>query len=326
MSGERLLIHVGVPKSATTSLQFGAFPNHPDIRYLGKPFYDEGFGYEGSVAAAEFTDSLWKQDELEFDYDLARRRFEKGIRPRLGDGRLAVLSEEGLTQASAADRVLTARRLAELCRGVECSVLVTIREQRRALFSGHQWIYSRRLTELGFEDWVRWCRSYSSYHGCFNDFPLRQYRYAGLARTYADLFGRDRVKVLPMELLAKRPTEFYAALEKFAGIRSHWSAEGKPPAARENRSPGRLGIRYQRAIKRLRALGARLEGKAAAPSEALEMEGIHGRVMRLLETVDSPMEPMSAEMADWLADYYREDNRALREFLDFDPSDYGYAG
>lgn len=325
MSRPRLLVHVGVPKSGTTSLQFGAFPSHPDIRYLGKPFYDEGFGYEGSLATAELIDSLWKHDELEFDPALARQRFDRGIRPRLGGETLAVLSEEGLSQASAADRCLTAQRLAALCQGVECSILITVREQKRALFSGHQWIYTRRLTSLGFADWIEWCRSYSSYYGCFNDFPLRQYRYARLVETYVEWFGRDRVLVLPMEMLAQEPATFYSRLEDFAGIRRFWATPACPPMPVENRSPGRLGIRYQRLVKGLRHLGLRLRGEPVVPSEALEEVGIHDGVMRLLARIDTPMRPMSAETATWLDDYYRTDNARLAALTGLDLARYGYA-
>lgn len=324
MGKQRLLVHIGVPKSATTSLQFGAFPNHPDIRYLGKPFYDEQLGYEGSLATAELTDSLWKQDELEFDHVLAHRRFEVGIQPRLGDNWLAVLSEEGLTQASAADRTLTAQRLIELCKDVECTILITVREQKNALFSGYQWIYARRLTSLGFDDWIRYCRSYSSYYGCHNDFPLRQYRYVRLVEAYIELFGREQVLVLPMEMLAKEPKRFFSRLEDFARIRRHWGAVGTPPLAIENRTPGWLGIRYQRTVKGMRHLYARLHGVPMVPSEALEEVGIHGTVMHMIERIDSPMQPMSAETAAWLDDYYRADNAALGRHTGMDLQEYDY--
>ena len=324
MNRPRLLVHVGVPKAATTSLQFGAFPAHPDIRYLGKPFYDERFGYEGSLATAELTDSLWKQDELEFDYALARQRFDAGIRPRLSDDKLAVLSEEGLSQASAADRSLTAKRLAEICKGIDCYILITVREQKNALFSGHQWIYTRRLTSLGFEDWIRWCRSYSTYYGRHNDFPLRQYRYARLVETYIELFGKERVLVLPMEMLDKESAQFFARLEEFAGIRRYWSMPEYPAMAVENRSPGRLGIRYQRTAKGARHLYAQLRGAPMTPSEGLEETGIHGRIMRMIGRIDSPMRPMSAETTAWLDNYYRADNAAVSRITRLKLSEYEY--
>jgi hypothetical protein len=324
MSRPRLLVHIGVPKSATTSLQFGTFPSHPDIRYLGKPFYDEGFGYEGSLATAELSDSLWKQDELEFDPALARQRFDRGIRPRLGGETLAVLSEEGLSHAGATDRFLIARRLSELCKDVECSILLTVREQKSALFSLQQWYFARRLVSSSFEAWISWCRSYSSYYGRHNDFPLREYRYARLVETYAGLFGRERVLVLPMEMLAREPAAFFARLEDFAGIRRFWGTPDCPPMPVENRSPGRLGIRYQRLVKGMRHLGERLRGAPGMPSEALEEAGIHGGVMRLLARIDTPMRPMSAETAAWLDDYYRADNARLAALAGLDLAHYGY--
>lgn len=324
MARLRLLVHIGVPKSATTSLQFGAFPNHPDIRYLGKPFYDEAFGYEGSLATAELSDSLWKQDEIEFDPVLARQRFERGIRPRLEEGRLAVLSEEGLSHAGAADRVLIARRLAELSKDADCSILLTVREQKRALFSLHHWYLARRFVSRDFEGWLRWCRSYSSYNGRHNDFPLRAYRYAGLIETYIELFGRERVLVLPMEMLAREPAAFYSRLEDFAGIRRFWGTPACPPMAVENRSPGRLGIRYQRTVKGLQSIRARLLGKDFALSEALEGKGWHGKVMRVLQRIDAPMPPMSAATAVWLDEYYRADNAETCALTGLDLPKYGY--
>lgn len=324
MNKQRLMIHIGVPKSATTSLQFGAFSQHPDIRYLGKPFYDEQFGYEGSLATAKLIDSLWKQDELEFDHDLARQRFDRGIRPRLEVDKLAVLSEEALSQASAADRSLTAQRLAELCQNIECSVLITVREQKRALFSGHQWIYARRLTSLVFDDWIKWCSSYSSYYGCNNDFPLRQYNYTNLVKVYIELFGKERVLVLPMEMLAQKPSKFFLRLEDFADISHYWNTPKYSDMRIENRSPGRLGIRYQRAIKGMQQLSAHLRGKPMTLSEAIEDTAIHGHIMRQISRVDSPMPPMSNETAAWIDNYYRADNEAFSDLTGLDLSDYGY--
>jgi hypothetical protein len=324
MSKQRLLVHIGVPKSATTSLQFGAFPSHPGIRYLGKPFYDEQFGYEGSLATAELSNSLWKQDELAFDYALARQRFEIGIRPRLNDNWLAVLSEEGLSQASAADRLLTARRLKEICNDIDCAILMTVREQKSALFSGHQWNYARRLTSLGIDNWIRYCRSYNSYYGCYNDYPLRQYRYARLVETYSEIFGRERIMVLPIEMLAKEPRRFFSRLEDFAGVGRYWSAAGAPRFPVMNRSPGRLGIMYQRTVKGMRHFCTRLRGESVLPSEALEETGINGTLMHLIEHIDFAMPPMSAETAAWLDDYYRADNAAMKGITGMDLQGYGY--
>ncbi|MDF1689639.1 MAG: hypothetical protein P1U35_08520 [Cycloclasticus sp.] len=324
MNKQRLMIHIGVPKSATTSLQFGAFSQHPAICYLGKPFYDEQFGYEGSLATAELIDSLWKQDSLEFDDDLARQRFGAGIRPRLAADKLAVLSEEGLSHAGATDRGLIAERLAELCKDVDCCILLTVREQKQALFSMHQWYYVRIMLSHKFEDWIHWCRSYSTYYGRQNDFPLREYSYTKLVETYIELFGKERVLVLPMEMLAKKPVEFFSRLEDFAGISHYWSTPEYSGMMIENRSPGRLGIRYQRMIKGARQLYAHLRGESVTLSEAIEDTGIHGHIMSLISRVDSPMPPMSVETAAWIDDYYRADNEALRDLTGLDLSDYGY--
>jgi hypothetical protein len=314
MTIPRLLVHIGVPKTATTSLQFGFFPNHPDIRYLGKPFYDESFGYEGSVESAKLMDSLWKEDSLQYDPDLAKARFSAGVAPRLSTDRIAVVSEEGLSQASAADRAVTARRLRALTHDLDCRILITIREQKKALYSGYQWIFARRMTSRSFANWLDWCQSYSSYYGCLNDFPLRQYLYAPLVEVYRQAFGADNVLVLPMELLNEPDNRFVREIEAFCGISAMDRDGAGPLMPAENRSPGQLGIRYQRLAKGIFMLKNYISGhRADSVSEAMLDGGLHGRVMRQIARIDRPMPPMSAALSQRLADYYRDDNRRLLE-------------
>jgi hypothetical protein len=313
------LIHVGLPKTATTSLQFGAFPCHPDIRYLGKPYYDPSIEYSGSLATAELLDSLWKHDEIEFNPELAQLRFDIGIRPRLSETLLAVLSEEGLACASAADRSLTARRLSELCKELDCSILITVREHKRALFSLHQWYFTRRFTSLNFDDWILWCRSYSSYFGRCNDFPLRQYCYSQLVDTYINIFGREKVLVLPMEILSTDQNRFYSMLEDFAGIRRFWGGQVLPV---ENRSPGRIGIHYQRLTKLIKFTYEQIRYGSSTYSEALETGFPHDVVMSLISKIDMPPRAMSKKTADWLDEYYKEDISRLKSSVGLDMGVY----
>lgn len=324
MSKPHLLIHIGVPKSATTSLQLGAFPAHPEIRYIGKPFYDPQVSYEASIATAKLCDSLWKTDDLEFDPALAQKRFELGVQSRLG-ARLAVLSEEGLSAASATDRHLTAQRLAALCKGVECKILITIREQKRALLSLNNWYYARRLTSLQFNRWIEWCGTYSSYNGCVNNFPLRQYQYARLYEVYTNLFGAESVLVLPTELLSADPGTFYSKLEDFAGLGRFWSTSSCPQLPVANQSPGRLGIAYQRFIKRIKYNRDLLQRRGASYPEHLDETGIHGCAMKLLTYVDFPMPAMSSKTATNLNEYYKKDNARLAANIKMPLKQYGYS-
>ena len=325
MTTPRLLVHIGVPKTATTSLQFGFFPKHPDIRYLGKPFYDESFGYDGSFETAKLLDSIWKEDSLQYDPGLAKERFSAGVVPRLSNDRVAVISEEGLSQASAADRVVTAKRLRALTRHLDCRILITIREQKRALYSGYQWIYARRMTSRSFTNWLDWCQSYSSYYGCLNDFPLRQYLYAQLVAVYQHEFGEDNVLVLPMELLKEPDNRFIREIESFCDISAMDWGGTAPLVPEENRSPGRLGTRYQRLIKGMIAFMNYLCGRRNAPvSEALLEGGFHGWAMKQIAHIDRSMPPMSLTVSQRLSDYYRGDNRRLVELTGLRLQHLGY--
>jgi hypothetical protein len=154
---------------------------------------------------------------------------------------------------------------------------------------------------------------------------LREYFYSPLVKTYVDFFGAEQVLVLPMELLASEPGEFFATLEKFAGVREFWRVDNDKKPVVENRSPGRLGIQYQRTIKGIKHLYRHIGRGTAMPSEALEAGPVHDRIMRLIERIDRPMRPMSASTASWLDDYYRDDNSTLMELTGLDLSEYEYA-
>jgi hypothetical protein len=320
----RLLCHVGVPKSATTSLQLGAFPIHPDIRYGGKPYYDATFGYEGSLATAQLIDSFWKQDELDFDYEVAHRRFEKGMLPRLSSDKLMVISEEGLSQARFTDRSLVAKRMASIFEGLDVKILITIREQKSALFSLYQWYHTRLMITDGLDEWLRNCHTYSTYRGSPIDFPLREYQFSRLLKLYTYYFGENNVLVLPMEMLFRTPQLFYGRLEEFAGIRKFWGKQECPEFPRENQSPGRLGIQYQRFFKRLEFAWNIRRGKEPVLSEALLTDPIHHKFMKWIAHIDHPLKPMSRASAAWLDDFYREDNRNLERLTGLDLTSLGY--
>jgi hypothetical protein len=321
----RLLCHIGVPKSATTSMQFGAFPTHPDIRFIGKPFYDADFGYDGSWIAAQLIDSFWKQDELDFDYKYAVLRFEKGILPRMSQNKLTVISEEGLTQARTTDRSLVAKRMSAVFEPLDVKILITIREQKSALFSLYTWYFTRRMISGSFDQWLRNCRRYSTYYGSRLDFMVREYQYARLLELYGLYFGIENVLVLPIEMLARTPEQFYRKVEDFSGIRHFWSTTACPEFPKENRSPGKIGISYQRLIKGLQYAWDEYKGKEPVLSEALLQQPVHLKAMKWISRFDFSLRPMSKNSAAWIDDFYREDNLRLSNLTGLDLKGFGYS-
>jgi hypothetical protein len=132
------------------------------------------------------------------------------------------------------------------------------------------------------------------------------------------------VLVLPTELLSADPITFYAKLEDFAGLGRFWSTSSCPHQPVANRSPGRLGIAYQRFIKRIKHDRDLLLRRGASYPENLAETGIHGCAMKLLTHVDFPMPAMSSKTATNLNEYYKKDNARLAANIKISLKEYGY--
>jgi len=326
---DRVLLHVGVPKTGTTTLQFHVLPRLHGVTYLGKPYDRPDATIEANDAIDRLVRSVWTTTVAEYDHRAAAELLRRGLDGRAGvlEGGTVVLSEEALTQASGGDRLEKARRLRRLLG--RCRVLVTIREQRAALVSGHRWLLARRLVDVGFDRWIADCRAYSHVLGRPDDFPLRQYRYDEVIDGYRRLFGRERVTVLPIELARTDPAAFAAPLARALDLDPGPVERAIADAPAANVSPGRLGIRYQRFARRVRlARGRRATGdpRWEDPLALGELvHGRHGRVMSMLARVDRPpTRPRTATSAE-LASYFAPSNRRTIERTGWPLETLGYA-
>lgn len=172
----RVYCHIGLPKTATTSLQLDYFPYVDNSRfdYLGvkQP--------RGSYANDSLYESIIKAvntgDELELVNQRLKARLEKG-------GKSILISEEMFTVAS---RETTWQnklcRLRSVLEGTDYRVLATVREPVSAMFSFYVELYHRFSSEKdGFLELAR----------SNNDFLI--YRYEELVRLMVDVFGESNI-------------------------------------------------------------------------------------------------------------------------------------
>jgi hypothetical protein len=206
----KFFIHVGYPKTATTTLQKKLFSRHPGICYLGKPL-------TGKLLDIEYQ--ILNLDSIQFARTLPdlREMFLALIR-QCPDDRNALLSHEGFLRAtrySGHDIGRTAERIKQvfsdpLAGSLEVHVLITIRKQVDIIPSYFFDSVSRSPRQ--FQQFL----SSSLQQPQYGYFPSLFYDM--VIGYYSTLFGKDRVTVMPFEAFITRREDFLKTLAGYLEI------------------------------------------------------------------------------------------------------------
>lgn len=189
-------------KSATTSLQRLVFARHPEITYLGLPAADPDA--KESIREICRADSLWYDGE----------RVRRSLMSRLHGGEQAVLlSYENFTLYESKDKGLVAARLFELL--PDARIFFTIRRQQDVLSAWYLQKAQKHLRYAHFIEFDQWWEMIS-------DLPHRSIlddlRYHEIIARYAELFGRERVRVFLHEDLVADRGAFCRDVAGFLGV------------------------------------------------------------------------------------------------------------
>ncbi len=331
----RLVIHIGVARSATTMLQHEIFARHSGVYYLGKPFCpgnrDTAAG--NSRLPAGVVRAVWAQDSLDYEASVLKRRLDEAYDSSACDGRVALLSEEGLSGGSVADRRLVAERLRELFG--PCNILITARNQATCVPSLYAHYLRKGLVrDRPFETWLENVLNPTNIDHVLQGWMVRQFRYFQLYRLYREVFADGAVKVLLYEQLADEPAAFSRELQAFCGIDADETLRLVAEARRLNRTPSAAASRFgggyrdvKRAYGRIRTrFFPRLSLRRHVPQAAVVLERTRSFITDRLDhaaparRADAP----SAEAQALLAVYYGKDNRELAQTCDLPLADYGY--
>jgi len=198
-----IVIHPGMVKSATTSLQEQVYARHPGIAFLGLP--------APNPAAKAAIRQICRADSIAYD-EAAVAAALQPLAAAAGD-RTAVLSYENFALYESKDKGLVADRLQRLF--PEARILLTIRRQQDLLAAWYlqkMQKYLRKGHFLTFEDW------YAMKADLPNRSILDDLRYDRIVAAYAERFGRERVSVLLFESLRQDPAAFAAALGEILAV------------------------------------------------------------------------------------------------------------
>jgi hypothetical protein len=316
----RPIVHVGLPKTGTTTLQSHLFPHHPEVEYLGKFIGREPELYPPGVA--RLVRILRKGDE-----DAARsapaRELLAPLRQRArASGRVLVLSDEGMISSGPRHRQAVARSVSALLG--PCRIMVVLRNPVELAES----LYLQKMVwpqgpVPGAIGSVRW-RSIDSWLDEQRQRPgggvLSNLDYSSAIRDLEGLFGRESIGLFLLEQLRDDSKSYYEALLQFLGVDV---AKGLELVARK-----RENVRLtQRQFDALR-------DRCKSPIDGLVLRhgpaSLRAKIMASVREHDpnddsgAARAPMSAGQAARIADDSREGNRRLSEAYGLPLERYGY--
>ncbi|MEL7274765.1 MAG: hypothetical protein AAGK33_15175 [Pseudomonadota bacterium] len=206
-------VHIGFPKSASTSLQNFYFPKHEQIYHMGNGYEGRGNAYvDEDVEMVCEVDIRYKRECL-WDPQLSAERLAPHFQYAVDEGYKAVgISSEFFCfpLSNEVDTAEKARRLKHVL-GDGAKVVIIIREQysllkslyKEMLKGGYPGTY-RKFLEYTLLYQVRsWC-----YDFCFDI----------LYDHYADLFGEENVCMIPFEILKQDNSIFLGRISDALGI------------------------------------------------------------------------------------------------------------
>jgi hypothetical protein len=248
MSG--VVLHIGLPKTGTTTLQKSVFPALPGVAYAGKRIPGYGFA---TRALGEAIGATISADSLLADPAAALADALAEMRAQCGHSTL-VVSTESLAHPSARDLGLVADRLARAA--PDARILVTLRAQQELVLSWYrshgrfaQYLFTHKRegeripAHLSQRDW--WSLVSREPRAGL----LAMLDFDAVASCYERRFG-GRVTVLPLELLAADPAAYAARL----GAALEVPASACTPllaAPRENPGLSAREVRLSRLLARI---------------------------------------------------------------------------
>ena len=196
-------LHIGAPKTGSTTLQQCIFALHPEILYFG----EDGYGWNTKEEALT-GEKLVNADDLFFPIEQCLTQFAK--KQQEANGRIVVYSNADVMGSR---RPTTcANRLFQLM--PDAHILIVLRNQYTALtsFYANHGAYlkpappSHFRRYVSFEDWLSWCIMFPV------DTPAGNFLYAEIIDLYASLWGRNKINILLFEDFVADPDKFVCNL------------------------------------------------------------------------------------------------------------------
>lgn len=294
---DRVSLHIGMPRAASTTLQRHLFDKHPEITHLWR--------YIADADAAHVVWQIGRAEPTQYSAtSLGETLHDVAVRLH-APGRLLLLSDETFTHTER--RVVSAQRLSELF--PKADILLIIRSQPDVLGSLFAHLHRDDPAQLNnemFDQWLRRDMDRRRYLGIYD--------YATVLDLYEPIYGLDRIHVVPFELLQRNPPAFATNVCRHLGVDPE-VGEQLLGTARENVRVTSRNARFERLIRSIPG-GSRIR-------RALPLL-LHRASLRALNRGAGVSFQISSAMAGGLLEAYGDGNRRLADTLALPLNEYGY--
>ncbi len=306
-------IHIGYPKTATTSLQKNLFMKHSDIFYHGNPIP------EARTLLAKIAHS----DEYELEEEKIRAEIED--LHKKAKGKVLILSEESISASSHPS--LAAQRLKKFF--PDAKIIMSIRNQKTLIESQYEnarklWFAPKPYSKkpVSFENYFEYNlknlkkRSSGRYDKSFNGNVFEFINYNRQYTIYEKIFGADNIHVIMYEELKKNPEQFISDISNIIGINIQKASELLFSAPPQNQSLKGLG----RILKRIKNL--------ILPNKALsDISPALGRFAEKIRTkLKRKKQSMSAAQCAQINEIFKDSNLEFMRKTNLDLRAYNYPG
>ena len=313
---KRVLIHIGVGKTATTLFQKHLFSKHKEINYLGGVRYSN-YKSEQPILADSFRlfRAILTQDSCEFDTQHWREFYVNKIFKYMSDEKLNLFSEEWLTYTPILlvnkDRGIVAQRIFDIF-GENIKLLMFIRNQcdvLDSLYSKHLNIiipkYNRNYSQAFKQGFDR--DSYNRLLIQTEDYGiLSKYKYFHLVKTYKQLFKNNFIIKL-YEDFSENKNLFLFNLSNDLEISLDDFLESYP----EHKVKKSKHIKVN-TLKRFKIIISRSIVQMFSSKDVFSGDFIESK------------NKTSREIREYLDNYYLEDNYRLSKLISINLKNYGY--
>lgn len=301
--GSGVLVHVGLHKTGSSWLQRRLFAG------------ETGHGFACPFSVDAIARILVDPHPFEFDPADAWASLEAGVLRVSGEGSVPVLSCEELSgnpQSGGYSSRLVAKRLAKVVPGAR--ILLVIREQEAMIRSA----YKQYVRMGGVASLDRYLHPVAR-GPRVPRFRFEHFEYHHLIECHRELFGAERVLVLPMERLASDPRGFVEAVARFAGVPSPTGIDGTP----EYRSRDAVTVALQRRLNRLFGYGSVNPG---APFHSWRLHRWYDRIGRITPGWASRAfeDRLHRRIGAEVGERYVRSNRLVAEMTGIDLGGLGY--